>query len=98
MIGILQVVYHFPHSQNLKEKRQILRSLKQILRKKFNISISEIDYKNLWQKSLIGISMISDNKKFVDKIFNKIIEEFNYSKKGYILDYNTEYIHTGKSY
>lgn len=97
-VGILKIIYHLPYSQTLKEKRQKLTSIKQKLRKKFNISISEIDYKDLWQKSLIGISMISEAQNFIDKIFNKIIEEFKHFNNGYIANYNIEYLNANEEY
>lgn len=98
MVGILTLMYHLPNSHNLKNKRQTLQSFKQILRKKFNISIAEIGYHDLWQKSLIGISMISNNQKIIDKIFNKVIKEIEYHNKGYILNYHTEYMQAGEIY
>ncbi len=91
-IGIMTINYHLPNTQNLKEKRQVIQSIKKILHNQFNVSISEINHLNLWQKSLIGISTISNNRKMVDKIFNKVIEKFSHFNDGYILDYNTEYI------
>ncbi len=91
-IGIMTINYHLPNTQNLKEKRQVIQSIKKILHNQFNVSISEINHLNLWQKSLIGISTISNNRKMVDKIFNKVIEKFSHFNNGYILDYNTEYI------
>ena len=91
-IGILTVNFHIPNSHSLKDKRQVLQSIKQILRKKFNISISEVEHQNLWQNSLLGICMISPDKKFIDKVFNKIITEFEKFNKGYITGYNTEYL------
>ncbi len=91
-IGIMTINYHLPNTQNLKEKRQVIQSIKKVLHNQFNVSISEINHLNLWQKSLIGISTISNNRKMVDKIFNKVIEKFSHFNNGYILDYNTEYI------
>lgn len=97
-VGILKIIYHLPYTHTLKEKRQKIRSIIQILRKKFNISISEIDYKDLWQKSLIGISMVSNEQNFIDKNFNKIVNEFDYFDYGYITNYNTEYLSANESY
>jgi uncharacterized protein YlxP (DUF503 family) len=91
-IGILTVNYHLPYSRDLKEKRQIIQSIKKTLQNQFNISISEIDHLDLWQKSMLGISTISNSKKMADRIFNKIIDKFEHFNNGYILDYNTEYI------
>ncbi|MBN1899136.1 MAG: DUF503 domain-containing protein [Spirochaetes bacterium] len=93
IIGICKILYHFPYAGSLKEKRRRLNSMKGILRKKFNISISEIDYQNYWQKTILGIAVVNNDKKILDRIFYKIIEDIEKLKYGYINDYNVEFLH-----
>lgn len=92
IIGVLKIILHFPYIHSLKGKRQRLNSLKQNLKQRYNISISEIEYKEYWQKSLLGISMISDSQVLIEKIFNKILDYFNFFHEGYIVEYNAEYM------
>ena len=58
---LMVVDIHILNAGSLKEKRRILNSIKDNLRNKFNISISEIDYHDLWQRSNIGLVRINRN-------------------------------------
>lgn len=98
IIGIIKVIFHFPYLNSLKAKRQKLNSIKQFLRQRYNISIAEVDYQDLWQKSLLGITMVSDDKIFIEKIFNKILAYFNSISYGYIADSNIEYFSNKEVY
>ncbi|MDD3655574.1 MAG: DUF503 domain-containing protein [Atribacterota bacterium] len=73
LVGICEIIIYLPNSHSLKDKRSILESYKASLRKKYNISIAEIDQKNIWKKSIMGIVCISDNRGAIDHIFQKII-------------------------
>jgi len=61
---------------NLKRKRQVLRSIKEKLKNRFEIAIAEVDMQDKWQRSVIGISFVSlseyDAQKAVSKILNFI--------------------------
>ena len=63
---------HIARAESLKEKRRVLKSVKTNLRNKFNISISELDYHELWQRSRVGIVRIGnrDTKQVFDKMLN----------------------------
>ncbi len=75
LVGICEIIIYIPNSHSLKEKRNILTSYKLSLRKKYNISIAEIGSKNTWQKSIIGVSCISDNRQVIDQVMEKIISD-----------------------
>ena len=62
-------------THSLKEKRQIVSSIKEKLRNKFNISLIESDYQNLWQKTQLAIALVSNSKVFAEKVFDQI-EDF----------------------
>ena len=81
IIGLMEIVLYYDGSHSLKDKRRLLQSLKEKLRNKFNISIIESDYHDLWQKLGIAISQVASEKKIVENSFYQI-EEFiisNYS-------------------
>ncbi len=79
IIAIVEVELFLPYCHSLKDKRSIIKSLIDSLGKNNNISIKEINYKDIWQRSLIGITSICDNtssaQKFLDMIKNKIYEK-----------------------
>ena len=55
VIALLTLDIHIPHAHSLKDKRMILRSLKDRLRSKFNVSVSEVDHQDLWQRSQVSV-------------------------------------------
>jgi hypothetical protein len=69
---------HCRDIHSLKEKRHIVSSMKEKLKHKFNISIIESDYQDLWQKIQIAIALVSHSKVFTEKIFNQA-EDFIFS-------------------
>lgn len=63
---------HSNCTHSLKEKRQIVSSMKEKLKNKFNISLIESDYQDLWQKIQIAIAMVANSKTIVEKVFDQI--------------------------
>ncbi len=74
-IGLLQLDVHIPYAHSLKEKRMALRSLKDRLRKKFNVSVSELDHQDLWQRSRVGIVSIGPDAGYLEQQLNLALDE-----------------------
>ena len=55
MIAHLTLELRIEHAQSLKDKRQVVRSLKDRLRASFNVSVAELDPSNRWNQVTIGI-------------------------------------------
>ena len=49
-IGVLTLELHIEAAHSLKEKRHVVKSLKERLRGRFNVAVSEIDYHDVWQR------------------------------------------------
>jgi uncharacterized protein YlxP (DUF503 family) len=58
-IGVLTLEIRLEYSHSLKEKRHIVQSLKDRLRRKFNVAVAEIDYQDLWQRALVAAVTVS---------------------------------------
>lgn len=65
-ILFMRVELHIPCAHSLKEKRKPVAGLKQRLQSKFNASVAEIDYLDDWQQSLLGICMISNDRRYLE--------------------------------
>ena len=72
IVGIMVLDLHSNSSHSLKEKRQIVSSMKEKLKNKWNISLIESDYQDLWQKIQIAIAMVANSKTIVEKAFDQI--------------------------
>jgi uncharacterized protein len=55
-VGILSVELHFPEAGSLKGKRKYVKSAKAQLQQRFGVSVAEVDYHDLWQRSRLTMS------------------------------------------
>lgn len=77
LVGVFRVELFVPDSSSLKTKRFVLSSIKKRIRNKFNVSVSEIGNNSKWQIITLGISMISNERKFIDQNVTGIINLLN---------------------
>lgn len=72
MIAFLTLELHIEAAQSLKDRRQVVRSLKDRLRAGFNVSVAELDSSGLWNRAIIGVASISDSRDYLDGLMKKI--------------------------
>jgi uncharacterized protein len=64
-IAKLTIELEIPHAQSLKDRRQVLRSLKDKLRNGFNLSVAELDDGIVWNRATLGIAAISSSTSYL---------------------------------
>jgi len=74
-IGLLTLEIHIPDARSLKDKRQVLRSLKDRLRGQFNVAIAELDHQETWQRSTVGVVSISADARHLEDSLEKVFNE-----------------------
>jgi uncharacterized protein len=72
MIAFLTLELHIEAAQSLKDRRQVVRSLKGKLRASFNVSVAELDASGLWNRATIGVVSISDSHDYLDGLMKKV--------------------------
>ncbi len=90
VIGILNIDLSIPGNNSLKGKRKTLKSLKDRIRGKFNVSVSEVGNKDLWQRANLGIAVVSDDRRQANRILSKVMELIELSNDTELLDYKME--------
>ncbi len=80
-----------PESGSLKSKRFILKSLKTRLRNKFNISVAEVDSNDKWQRAVIGISTVSNDRKLIESTFNQVLNVISSDVRVELIDHVVEF-------
>ena len=73
LIGTAQIELYIPGTFSLKEKRFILQSIKKKIQNRFNVSIAEVDYHDKWQRTCLGIACVSNDRRFLDKTLNNVM-------------------------
>src|SRR5215467_8542244 len=71
-IAYLTLEIHIEAARSLKDKRQVLRSVKDRLRNSFNVSVAEIDATDLWQRATIGVVSISDSRDYLEGLMRNV--------------------------
>ena len=91
-VGILKIDIQIPGGASLKEKRMVLRSIKDRIRANFNVSVAEVDNHDKWQRATFGVSCVSNDKRHLDSTLNKIRDFFERKKDIVVIDYQMEII------
>ena len=64
-VAQLTIEIRIEHAQSLKDRRQVVRSLKDQLRQGFNVSVAELDEAVTWQSATIGVAAISRSRDYL---------------------------------
>jgi uncharacterized protein len=72
MIASLTLELSIEHAQSLKDKRQVVRSLKDRLRSKFNVSVVELDSTGLWNRATIAVVSVSGSRDYLDGLMKNV--------------------------
>jgi len=72
-IGLLTLEIHIPDAQSLKDKRQVIRSLKDRLRAHFNVAVAEMDFQDVWQRAVVGVVTISNDPHHLEQSLQAIL-------------------------
>src|SRR5215472_5336393 len=74
-IAYLTLELRIEAAHSLKDKRQVVRSVKDRLRNTFNISVAEIDVTDLWQRATIGVVSISGSRSYLEGLMQNVERE-----------------------
>lgn len=100
----MYVVYGYvelflPYCSSLKEKRKIVHGVIARVRKRFNVSISEVDFHDLWQRTALGFSAVSHNSPELELIINAVKETFlDYSSDAEMTVFNYKIVSSSDSH
>ena len=72
-VGILLVSLHIPQAQSLKEKRMVVRSLKDKVRAHYNVCVAELDGQDKWQTATLGFAVINHDRRYLDGQLSAIL-------------------------
>ncbi len=83
-----EVQLFLPASSSLKDKRGVIKSLKERIHNRFNVSVSEVDQNDLWQRSTLGMAVVSNAAKHADSVLAKTVDFIEQDRRVELLDYS----------
>ena len=74
-VGLLTLELFLAEAHSLKDKRQVLRSLKDRLRGNFNVAVAELDFEDTWQRSVVGVVTLANEEHHVEESLQRVLAE-----------------------
>jgi len=89
-VGICTFHLRLFEGRSLKEKRRIVKSIKDRIRAKFNVSIAEIGELDKWQLATLGIACVSNDARFANSVLSNVVDFINGVHQVELVDYEIE--------
>jgi uncharacterized protein YlxP (DUF503 family) len=77
---------------SLKDKRRVIKSIKDRLANGHNVSVAEVDALDSHQRSVLGIAMVANESRFVESCLHKIVDQLRMSRDASLIDYRIELV------
>lgn len=91
-IGVCTIEMHIPESGSLKTKRHSLKSLKDRIRAKFNVSVAEVDDNDLWQKATLAVAAVSNDRSHLNQTLDHVLNLVRSVPEVSLIDHHIEII------
>ncbi len=91
-VGTCRVELHISGNSSLKGKRRVVKSIKDRVQGRFNVSIAEVDRLDDWQRVTLGIACVSNDPRLVDEILSKVVNLIEGNADATILDYEIDLV------
>ena len=91
-VGLCLAEIHLTGSHSLKEKRRVVRRLKDQIRARFNIAVAEVDHQDLWQRATLGIVAISTTTEHVEQSLAAAMDEIDRVEPGLVTRTEIEFL------
>ena len=73
VVGTLEIRLFIRGSRSLKDRRRVVRSLKDRIASRFNVSVAEVGDSDSWQRSTLGVAVVANDRRFVNEVLSKVL-------------------------
>jgi len=89
-VGVCTIELHIPESGSLKTKRHSLKSMKDRIRSRFNVSVAEIDHNDLWQRASLAVAVVGNDKAYLNQTLDHVLDLVRSVPEVNLLDHHIE--------
>jgi len=89
-VALGTVDMHLPDVDSLKGKRQILKSLKDKVRNRFEVAVAEVDHHDTWQRATLAVACVSHDARHANAVVSKAMDFIEAHLDGRVLDTSVE--------
>jgi uncharacterized protein YlxP (DUF503 family) len=87
-LGLVEL--HLPDVSSLKDKRHVLKGLKEKVRVRFEVSVAEVDHQDVWQRATLAIAYVSGDARHANTVISKAMDFIEDNVAGRVLDTSVE--------
>ena len=91
VVGLLSLELHFPGARSLKDKRAVLRSVKDRLRR-LNVAFAEVDHHDLLQRSSLAVAAVGSEQHLVQRSLSGVVAEVERKGTGVVVSSQVEWL------
>jgi uncharacterized protein len=89
-VGTCWIDIQIPGIRSLKEKRSIVKSVKERIRANYNVSVAEVGSLDSWQRTEIGLACVGNEKSRIDHVLSMILDKIKSDPRINVIDIETE--------
>ena len=89
-VAVVRMRISLPGAHSLKDKRRVVKSLKDRLRRQFNVSVAELDHHDVWQTATIGVATMSPDGDFARSTASRVAGFVGRDPRLSLVDYEVE--------
>jgi len=90
VIGLLTLELHFPGARSLKDKRHVLRALESRMRNRFNVSVAEVEFQDLWQRARLAVVAVNTDHRHLEATLDAVAREAATARDADLVDQTME--------
>lgn len=90
IVGTVEIRLHLHDARTLKDKRRILLSLKDRLRKGFNVSVAEVDGQDMIQSAVLAVVQVGNDSRYINGTLDKVVQAVKRVPAARLVDYSIE--------
>ena len=72
IVGVISWQLSLPGCRSLKEKRMVVRSLRDKVRHRFNVSVAETAHQDVWTRAELTVAVVAGDRRFADSVLDKV--------------------------
>ena len=92
IVGTLRLQLVVRDAVTLKDKRRALKSFKDRVRNKFNVSIAEVDAQDHRQRAILGVAMVANDRRYVEGALGQVVRAASTHRDMILMDQELEWL------
>ncbi len=87
-LGLVEL--HLGEVDSLKGKRHVLKSMKERVKHRFNVSVAEVDHEDLWQRATLAVACVANDARHANEVVSKAVNFIESLSDGAVIDVRVE--------